>query len=54
MVDMTQANNGLWRSGGDRHVSISDLLCAFSCTDPAPNQVWPINTTILLELMSMP
>jgi len=54
MVDTTQANNGLWRSGGDRHVSISDLLRAFSRTDPAPNRVWPINTTILLELMSMP
>jgi len=53
MVDTTQANNGLWRSGGDRHVSISDLLRAFSRTDPAPNRVWPINTTILLTLMSM-
>jgi len=54
MVDTTQANNGLWRAGGDRHVSISDLLHAFSRTDPAPNRAWPINTTILLELMSMP
>jgi len=54
MVDTTQANNGLWRSGQDRHVSISDLLRAFSRTDPAPNRVWPINTTILLELMYMP
>jgi len=25
-----------------------------SLSDPAPNRVWPINTTILLELMSMP
>ena len=54
MVDTTQANNGLWQSGGDRHVSISDLLRAFARTDPAPNRVWPINTTILLTLMSMP
>jgi len=54
MVDTTQANMGLWRPGQDRHVSVSDLLRAFSQTDPAPNRVWPINTTILLELMSMP
>jgi len=34
MVDTTQANNGPWWTGGDRHVSISDLLRAFSRTDP--------------------
>jgi len=53
MVDSTKPNSGLWRAGGDRHVSISDLLRAFSRTDPAPNRAWPINTTILLKLMSM-
>jgi len=54
MVDMTQANMGLWRPGQEQHISISHLLRAFSRTDPAPNRVWLINTTILLELMSMP
>jgi len=54
MVDMIQANMGLWHPGQERHISISHLLRAFSRTDPAPNRVWPINTTILLELLAMP
>jgi len=54
MVDMTQATIGLWRPGQEQHISISHLLCAFSRTDPAPNQAWPINTTILLKLLAMP
>jgi len=29
MVDMTQANMGLWRPGQERHISISYLLQAF-------------------------
>jgi len=54
MVDTTQASMGLWRPGQEQHISTSHLLRACAQTDPAPNQVQPINTTILLELMQMP
>jgi len=54
MVDTTQASMGLWQPGQEQHISISHLLRAFTQTDPAPNRVWPINTTILLKLLAMP
>jgi len=51
MVDPNQTGMAMWRPGQEQHISISHLLRAFSQTDPAPNRVWPTNTTILLELM---
>jgi hypothetical protein len=44
----------IWKTGEDRHISIKHLLRAFARTDPAPNRVWPINSTILETLVDMP
>jgi len=54
MVDTSSTGMGLWQPGQDQHISFSHLLHAFAQTDPVPNQIWPINTTILLELIGMP
>ena len=54
LVDTSRAGMELWKPGQQRHISVAHLLRAFARTDPVPNRVWPINTTILLELLSMP
>ena len=53
LVDTTLPGQSIWTPGAKRPLAIAHLLRAFARTDPAPNRVWPINTTILVKLLTM-